>query len=324
MVRRCILLLGSLVLGLSLQPAHSQGSWPLEPIKLVVAYPPGGSTDTAARLLAQRLSQNLNQQVVVDNRAGAGGTIGAASVARAKPDGYTILLAASPEVAIAPVVVEKMNYDPKVDLEAISMVGQVPFVLAVTPSLPVKTLQELIEYGKKNPTKLNYSSFGTNTSNHLIGEQFKILTGIKATHVPYKGSGPSITDLMGGQVQYTFDTATAVMGHIEAGKLRAIAVATPERLSNAPSIPTMSEAGLPGFVGGTWFGLLAPANTPPEIIQRLNKETRAALASKEIQTKFAELNILPVGDSPTEFRAFIDAEIAKWKQLTTQLDLTSK
>ncbi|MBB5215583.1 Bug family tripartite tricarboxylate transporter substrate binding protein [Parapusillimonas granuli] len=324
MVRRCILLLSSLVMGLSLQPAHSQGSWPLEPIKLVVAYPPGGSTDTAARILAQRLSQNLNQQVVVDNRAGAGGTIGAASVARAKPDGYTILLAASPEVAIAPVVMEKMNYDPKVDLEAISMVGQVPFVLVVNPALPVKTLQELIEYGKKNPTKLNYSSFGTNTSNHLIGEQFKILTGIKATHVPYKGSGPSITDLMGGQVQYTFDTATAVMGHVEAGKLRAIAVATPERLANAPTIPTMSEAGLPGFVGGTWFGLLAPANTPPDVIQRLNKETRAALASKDIQTKFAELNILPAGDSPAEFRAFIDAEIAKWKKLTAQLDLTSK
>ena len=304
--------------------AQAEQPWPSEPIKLVVAYPPGGSTDTAARLLAQQLSKQLNQQVVVDNRGGAGGTIGAASVARAKPDGYTIILAASPEVSIAPVVMDKMNYNPKTDLQPITMVGKVPFLLVVNQALPVKNLQELIEYGKKDGSKLNYSSFGANTSNHLIGEQFKILTGIKATHVPYKGSGPSITDLIGGQVQYTFDTVTATLGHVETGRLRAIAVATPERLPNAPSIPTMSEAGLPGFLGGTWFGLLAPSGTPKAIIERLNAETRSALASEEIQTRFAELNILPVGDSPDEFGAFIGAELDKWKRLTSQLDLTKQ
>ena len=319
--RRNVVLMGLLSSIMFAFPAAAQDKWPSEPIKLVVAYPPGGSTDTAARLLAKQLSDQLGQQVVVDNRSGAGGTIGASSVARSNPDGYTILMAASPEVSIAPVVRPDLTYDPKKDLKPITLVGRVPVMLVATPGLPVNSLQDLIDYGKKNPGKLNYSSFGANTSNHLIGEQFKVQTGLDATHVPYKGSGPSITDLMAGQVQYSFDTVTATLGHVKAGKLKALAVATPERLKNAPDIPTMSESGMPGFVGGTWFGLLAPANTPDAIIERLNKETAAALASPEIQAKFAELNIIPSAGTPPEFRTFVDGEIDKWKTLTSKLDV---
>lgn len=325
MMHRRHLLLGALsALLLSAGTFAGTPPWPTEPIKLIVAYSPGGSTDTAGRLLAKYLSNSLGRQVLVENRPGAGGTIGAAYVARAKPDGYTLLLAASPEVSIAPIAMKHMSYDPLKDLATISLVGKVTFLLVVNPALPVKTLADLIAYAKANPGKLNYSSFGTNTSNHLVGEEFKLAAHISATHVPYKGSGPSIADLMGGQVQYTFDTATATLGQVKAGRLRALAVAANERLSNAPTIPTMAEAGLPGFVGGTWFGLLAPAKTPKPIIDRLNAETRAALSSPELKKAFADLNIVPSADSPTEFRAFINSEITKWRRLAVKVGIKAQ
>ncbi len=193
----------------------------------MVAYPPSGSTDVAGRLLADRLSASLGQQVLVENRAGAGGMIGALSVVHAEPDGYTLLLAASPEVSIAPVTVKSMQYDPLKDLRPITLVGQVPFLLVASTSFAPNTLAELIAYAKAHPGQLNYSSFGNNTSNHLTGELFKVSAGIGATHVPYKGSGPSIIDVIGGQIQYTFDTPPAVMAQVRAGKLKALAVATP-------------------------------------------------------------------------------------------------
>lgn len=320
MLRRFTLFLFCPLFAVFSLTGHAEENWPTEPIKLIVAYPPGGSTDTAARLLAKQLSTTLDQTVLVENRSGAGGTIGAGWVARAKPDGHTILMAASPEVSIAPVVMPELSYNPSEDFKPISLVGQVPFVLATNPELPVTSVQELIDHAKANPGKLNYSSFGTNTSNHLIGEQFKVMADIRTTHVPYKGSGPSIIDLIGGEVHYTFDTVTATLGHIEAGRLRAIAVATPERLDNAPSIPTISESGWPGFVAGTWFGLLAPAGTSDEVIDKLNSEVHAALASEEINTKFTELNIIPSANAPGEFGDFIKSENQRWQDLTAQFD----
>lgn len=293
-------------------------AWPTKPVRIIVAYPPGGSTDIAARLLAERLTRTLNQQFVVENRGGAGGTIGALSVARAEPDGYTLLFAASPEVSIAPITVKAMQYDPVTDLAPISLVGQVPFFLVANPGFPPNTLPELIAWAKANPGKANYSSYGRNTSNHLIGELFKTAAGVDATHIPYKGSGPSIIDLIGGQVQYTFDTPAATMGHIKSGKLKAIAVATPQRLANAPNVPTMAESGLPGFVGGTWFGLLAPAKTPRPLVDRIHAEVIAALNSPEMRKAFEERDIIMGGNSPDEFGRFIASEVAKWRDLAAR------
>ena len=196
-----------------------------------------------------------------------------------------------------------------------------PFFLVAYPGFPPSTLPELIAYAKANPGKVNYSSYGNNTSNHLVGELFKATAGVDATHIPYKGSGPSITDLMGGQVQYTFDTYAATGGHLKAGKLKAIAVATPERIASAPEVPTMSEQGLPGFVGGTWFGLLAPAKTPKPVIDRIHAEVVAALATPDVRKSFEDKNIILGGNSPDEFGAFIQREVAKWRDLATKVGI---
>lgn len=303
----------------------AQGTpWPTRPLRLVIAYPPGGSTDVAGRLLAERLGARLGQNVVVENRAGAGGTLGAASVVRAEPDGYTLLMAASPEVSIAPVTVKALPYDPVADLTPVSLVGQVPFLLVVNPQVPAQTLQEFITHARANPGKLNYSSFGNNTSNHLTGELFKNVAKIDTVHVPYKGSGPSITDLIGGQVQYTFDTPPAVIEHVRTGRLRALAVATTKRLSTAPSVPTFAEAGMPDFTGGTWFGLLAPARTPPAIIERLNRETVSLLASDELVKAYNDRNIVPSGTSADAFGRFIRAEVGKWKELAAKVGIIAE
>jgi tripartite-type tricarboxylate transporter receptor subunit TctC len=320
MIRRAFVV--ALLLACALPgPGLAQTSWPTKPVRIVVAYPPGGSTDIAARLLAERLGKALGQQVIVDNRGGAGGTIGALSVVRADPDGYTLLLAASPEVSIAPTTMKSMSYDPVKDLQPITLVGQVPFFLVANPQFPPNTLGELIAYAKANPGKVNYSSYGNNTSNHLVGELFKATAGIDTVHVPYKGSGPSIIDLIAGQVQYTFDTPAATLNQVRAGKLKAIAVATPERLANAPGVPTMAESGLPGFIGGTWFGLLAPARTPKPIIDRLHAETAALLNGPELRRAFEERDIIPGGNTPEEFGRFIAAEVGKWKTLAARIGL---
>jgi tripartite-type tricarboxylate transporter receptor subunit TctC len=299
-------------------------AWPAKPVRIVIAYPPGGSTDTAGRLLAEQLARRLGQNVLVENRAGAGGTVGAASVVRADPDGYTLLLAASPEVSIAPITMKTMPYDPVRDLQPITLVGQVPFFLVVNPSVPANTLQEFIAYAKANPGKLNYSSFGNNTSNHLAGELFKALTGTHGVHIPYKGSGPSIIDLIGGQVQYTFDTPPAVVEHVRAGKLRALAVATGKRLASAPQVPTFAEAGLPAFTGGTWFGLFAPAKTPRAVIDRVNAETVAVLNSPELSKSFADKGIVASPQTPEEFGRFVQSEVAKWKELAAKVGIVAE
>jgi tripartite-type tricarboxylate transporter receptor subunit TctC len=322
MQRRTFLLSSSAVLA---PAAFAQaGAWPAHPVKVIVGYPPGGSTDIAGRLFAERIGRKLGQQFVVENRAGASGTVGAQSVVRAEPDGYTLLLAASPEVSIAPITMKALPYDPVRDLQPVTLVGQIPFFLVVNPSVPARTLAEFIAYAKANPGKLNYSSFGKNTSNHLAGELFKSLTGIQAVHVPYKGSGPSIIDLIGGQVQYTFDGPPAVLEQVRAGKLRALAVASRQRLPSAPDVPTFAEAGLPDFSGGTWFGLFAPARTPRALLDQINAESVAVLNAPDLVKAFGDKNIVPSPMTRDEFARFVQSEVAKWKTLAAKIGIVAE
>jgi tripartite-type tricarboxylate transporter receptor subunit TctC len=298
--------------------------WPSRPIHMLIGYPPGGSTDVAGRLLADALGRRLGQQVVVENRAGAGGTLAASTVVRADPDGYTMLLAASPEVSIAPVAMKAMPYDPVHDLQPVTLIGQVPFLLVVNSSLPVHTLDVFIAYAKAHPGMLNYSSFGNNTSNHLAGELFKLLTGISTLHVPYKGSGPALVDLVAGQVQYTFDTPPAVLEQVRAGRLRAIAVTGRQRLPGAPQVPTFAEAGLPAFSGGTWFGLFLPAKTPRDVVDRLNAQAVAVLKSPELARSFADKGIAASPQTPEEFGRFVQSEVVKWKDLAAKIGIVAE
>ncbi|WP_218511921.1 tripartite tricarboxylate transporter substrate binding protein [Variovorax sp. dw_308] len=295
--------------------------WPDRTIRLVVAYPPDGSTDITARLFAEVVSRKLGQPIIVDNRSGASGTIGALAVSRAPADGYTLLFAASPEVSIAPTTFKALHYSPTKDLAPISSIGLVPFLLVSNPAVPVTDVKSLIGYAKANPGKLNYSSLGNNTSNHLTGELFSLAAGIQTSHVPYRGSGPSMSDLMGGQIQYSFDTPTAAMPNVRAGKLRALAVTSQQRLSSAPVIPTVSESGLPGFSASTWFGLFAPSGTPEAVLDRLNAETVAVLKSPDLSETMKSRGILPTGDSRAVFRSFLAAEIEKWKKLAISVSI---
>ena len=302
--------------------AAGQGSaYPERPVRMIVAYPPGGSTDTAARLVAEALSRSIGQTVLVENKAGAGGTIGAAYVAKSAPDGYTLLFGSAAELSIARATRINVPFDTLRDFEPITLVGLVPFLLVTNAKLPPDNLGELLAWIKANPGKVNYSSFGSNTTNHLAGEAFKVAAGIEATHVPYKGSSPSITDLLGGQVQYTFDTITATLPHVRSGGLKAIAVALGERSALVPDVPTLSESGLPGFTAGTWFGMMAPKGTPPAIIDKLHREVVAVLRSDAMRKEFAAKGIETGGNTPQEFAKFIGDESARWTELAARIDL---
>lgn len=296
-------------------PALAAADYPARSVTMVVAYPPGGSTDTAARLVAESLCKKLGRTFVVENRPGAGGTIGASLVARSNPDGYTLLFGASAETSIAPATMENIPFNIEKDFEPISLVGKVPFLLVAYPGFPPNNVSELIKYAKEHPNEVNYSSFGNNTSNHLTGELFNSLAGVKMTHVPYKGSGPSITDLMGGQVQVSFDTVTAVLPLVQSGKLKALGVTMLERSAMAPNVPTLDESGIKGFTGGTWFGLLAPSGTPKEITAKLSKAVADVLDDPALSKQFSDRGITPAATTPEEFRSFIQSEISKWKDL---------
>ena len=290
----------------------ADNAYPTRPVRLIVGYPPGGSTDIAARMIGQRLAPVFNQTVVVDNRAGASGTIGAGIVVKADPDGHTLSFAASPEVAIYRALMKNPPYDSLKDFVPVTLVGRVPFMLVVHPSVAAGSVKELVALAKAKPGALNFASFGNGTSNHLVGEAFRAAAGINIVHIPYKGSAPAITDLLGGQVQMTFDTVPVVLPQVRAGKLKALAVATPKRSPLAPDVPTMDEAGIAGFAGGTWFGVLAPARTPAAVVERLNKEIATILRAPEVVQTFTERGIEPIGNSAADFRAFIEAESRRW------------
>jgi tripartite-type tricarboxylate transporter receptor subunit TctC len=308
--RRLVLaaLAGSLF-GVAAPQAGAQAdAYPSRTIRMVVGYPPGGSTDIAARLIAEQLSRALGQSVVVENKTGASGTIGAAFVTRSEPDGYTLLFGSSTDVAKARATIKDVPYDTLKDLQPITLVGTVPFLLVTNASLPANNLKELIAWIKANPGKVNYSSFGRGTSNHFGGEAFKLAAGVQAQDIPYKGSAPSLQGLMGGQVQYSFDTVVAALPHVRSGSFKALAITADKRSALVPDVPTMSEAGLAGFTAGTWWGILAPKQTPKPVIDRLHAAIVGILAMPDVQKRFVDLGAQLVGNSPDEFARFIDSE----------------
>jgi tripartite-type tricarboxylate transporter receptor subunit TctC len=309
--RRWRALLAAMLLALMAAGAQAQG-YPARPIRLIVPFPPGGSTDILGRALGQKLAEAWGQQVIVDNRPGAGGSIGAEAAARAAPDGYTLLMAHIGTLAVNPALYPKLGYDPAQDFAPVSMVAIVPNVLVVHPSVPAKTVTELIEYARRNPGKLNYSSGGNGSAAHLAMEYFKLQTKTDMVHVPYKGTGPALTDLIAGQVSLTMTGAPVVMPQVQAGKLRALGVSSPKRLDAFPDVPTIAESGVPGFDATQWYGVVAPAGTPREIVARLNAEINRVMQSKELKERLLAEGAIAAPDTPEAFAAFIGDEMRRW------------
>ncbi len=294
---------------------------PNRPIRMIVPFPPGGNTDIVARAIADKLREYLGTTVVIDNRGGAGGAIGSELVAKAPADGYTILMVSASHV-INPSMVKKLPYDTVKEFAGISLVADVPTVLVVHPSLPARTLQELIAVAKERPGKLHFGSSGIGTVGHLSGELLNSVAQIKAVHVPFKGNAPAMTDLLGGHLDMMFSSMPSAMPHIQSAKLRAIAVTSAARSTAAPSIPTMAESGLPGFLVSTGFGLFAPAATPRPIINKLHAEVVKALQVPEVRERLASQGAEPVGSTPEEYDAFVRSEIAKWGKVVKEAGIT--
>jgi tripartite-type tricarboxylate transporter receptor subunit TctC len=302
-------------LGAMSSSAVAQGDWPSKPITYVVPFAPGGNTDTLARIIGQKLSAALGQPVVVENKPGAGGNIGSDFVAKAKPDGYTILGGTISSHAINPSVYPKMPYDAVKSFEPVILIGSSPLVLCAGVNSPYKTLQDVITAAKAKPGTLSFASPGNGTSPHLAGELLKTTAQIDLTHVPYKGSGPALTDVVAGNVPLMFDTMLVVGGQVKAGKLRPIAVASTKRIASLPNVPTVSEAGLPEFEVVSWQAIFAPAGTPKPIVQRLNTEIAKVLKTPDVQVRLDELGVDPAAGPPEQLAEFQKAEIAKWSKV---------
>ena len=315
-VRAC----AALALTLGLGAAQAQ-AWPTKPVTVVVPFPPGGTTDVLARALAERLGPVLGQTVIVESKPGAGATLGADHVAKSRPDGYTLLVGAVHHT-IASSVYKKLPYDFQKDLVALTTIAMVPNVLAVSASHPAKSVSELVAMAKAAKPELSYGSNGNGTAQHLIGTQFQNQTGTTLLHIPYKGSGPLTTDLLGGQVTMSFDTITPVLPHIKAGKLRPLAVSTARRSSALPEVPTLAESGLAGFDIGTWFGVLAPAGTPKEITTRLAGEMAKIIQSPEFRQRMAEIGAEPIGNTPEQMARQIKDETEKFARLVKDAKVT--
>lgn len=304
------------LLGTALLAGQACGqAYPVKPIRLVVPQPPGGGNDTIARLISQKLSAALKQQFTVDNRAGAGGLIGADIVAKAAPDGYTLLLANVAGMVIVPNIQKSMPYDALKDFAPVSLIASAPLLVVVHPSLPVTSIKQLISLGKAKPGQINYASNGVGTSTHLATEMFKTMTKTDFVHIPYKGLGGAITDLLSGQVQLMFSSAVAMMPHVQSGRLRAIAMTGARRSAAIPHIPTVAEAGVPDYESGSWYGISAPAGTPRAIIDLLNQEIVAAVRAPDITDKLVAEAVIPVGSSPAEFSTHIHKEFARIGQV---------
>jgi tripartite-type tricarboxylate transporter receptor subunit TctC len=299
---------------LPLAAAAQAGSFPDKPIRIVVPFPPGGATDAAARLVAVKMGEHWGQPVVVDNRAGAGGNVGSDLVAKAAPDGYTLVMGVTGSHAINTSLYSRMPYDPVADFIAISQVAVVPNVLVVHPSVPAKNLAELVALAKKEPGKLNYASLGNGTAAHLGMEMLKSEAGVDIAHVPYKGSAPAVSDLLAGQVQMMVDGLPSALPHVKAGKLRAIALTSLRRAPSLPDLPTIAET-YPGFYADAWSGLFAPKGTPQPVVDKLSAEVQRILKLPEVREKLTALGAEPVGSTQAEFTAHVKREIEKWAKV---------
>nr|WP_257022459.1 tripartite tricarboxylate transporter substrate binding protein [Pigmentiphaga litoralis] len=307
-----------------LHAALAQDAWPNRPINWVVPFAPGGSTDVVARTLGQEMSKSLGQPVIIENRPGAAGGVGAAYVARAKPDGYTLFGGTISTHAINASLYKNLSYDPVKDFAPVSLIAYVPNVLMVDAKLPIHSVQELIAYAKAQPGKLTFASSGAGTSTHLAGELFADTIQVPMTHVPYKGSPQALQDVVAGLVPFLFDQLTAGEAMIKAGRLRALAVTSPKRSALAPNVPTMAEAGLPNFEMVSWQALYAPQGTPPNVVQRLNAEVVKALQNPEVRQKMTQqLGMEVVGSTPAELQAFMAKEIPRWAELVQKSGATA-
>ena len=300
-------------------PAFAQAqapapTYPTKPVKLVVPYPPGGPTDIVARLVAQKLSDAMGQQFIIDNRPGAGGNPGAELVARSPADGYTLVVATTAH-AINPSLFKNLGYSLAKDFAPVSQLTSGPLVIVANPQLPAKNVAELIALAKSKPGELNFASSGNGQSTHLSAELFAAMAGVKMNHIPYKGSAPALTDTMGGQTQLMFDTMLSAMPHVKAGKLKALAVTSAARSPVAPDVPTVAESGLPGYEAIAWNGLLAPAGTPPEVLARLSAELKKVLAAPDVKDKFEAQGFAASWNSSEDFGRFMSAEVDKWAKV---------
>jgi len=311
----------AVLLGLALVTGQAWAqAWPAKPVRFIVPFPPGGSTDVAARTVAERLSRSFGQQVVVDNRGGGGGAIGTVEAARAAPDGYTLLFVADPVITLH-LVVKSVQFDLQRDFSAVTQVTTQPIAVAVHASLPVASVKELIAYARANPGKLSFAHSGTGSGQHMSGELLKKMAGIDMVHVPYKGGGPAVQDLVAGQVPLGVLGSTPLIPHHKSGRIRIIAFTSKERFAPMPEIPTLHESGLAGFDTTQWLGILAPKGTPAEIISKVHVETAKALALPEVKERLAQAALQAVGGTPTEFEALIRADLERWTAVARELKL---
>jgi tripartite-type tricarboxylate transporter receptor subunit TctC len=309
------------LIGAALAPVVVAQTWPTKPIRLIVTFSAGGGTDVVARIVAPKLSEALGQQVVVENRPGAGGIVGTELAVKSPPDGYTLLLAAAGATTIAPNLYpkDKVPFDPVKDLQPITLVATVPFIITVNPSVPVTNLREFVAYAKANPDKLNFGSSGNGGSPHLAGELFERVAGVKLVHVPYKGLAPAISDLLGGQIQVVFADVGLVAAHVKAGKLRALAAASDQRSASLPDVPTAQEAGVPGYRAATWYGLAAPAGIPAAVRDRLATEMQKIIAMPDVRAQLAAAGNEVPDMTMDQFTTLVREDYHKWQKLITEI-----
>ena len=305
-------------------PAAAQTAWPTRAVTLVVPFPPGGGTDTGARILAEQLSARWGQPVLVENKGGAAGQIGADQVAKARADGHTLLMGNIGTQAINPSLYARLPYDADKAFAPVSLVAELPLALMVNPAVPAKSVSEFIALAKSQPGKLSYSSSGAGGGPHLAAEMFKDATGTYILHVPYRGGGPAVADLLAGHVQLSFLTVFEASGHIKAGKLRALAVTSDKRVGALPDVPTLAEAALPGFNSISWIGLLAPAGTPKDVVEKISTDVRAVIAVEDVKSRFAGLGAVPTGSTPAEFAKLIDNDRKRYAQIIRDRKITAQ